>query len=737
MSELAVATVLERTGHPRAWDGFTSSWVQVHGRRVHARVGGPQDAPAVVLLHGLGVSSRYMLPLARELTPHFRVHAVDLPGFGHSEPAPAALDVPGLADALLGWTDAAGLRSPALVANSIGCQIAVSAMARSPGAFGRAVLVGPTFDRRGRGAAGQIGRLLCTGVHERPGLAAVIVRDYAACGPRRVVRTARHALAHRIEDDLPEITAPVLVVRGGRDAVVPQRWAEEVIAALPDGRLAVVAGHGHALNYSAPGALAAAIRPFLGGPPPGADAPTARPATASIAQFDSATAILRGSAAALHGRDLPALGAFPRPLAPLVERVVPAVNALPARLREQVYRVGSGSEAAPPGELHAVSAEALARWMVAQYPRREFPAAIIGSSSGALAHLAAALGVPFLPQTFLLPVAQPQVHPDDPRHGMAAGAGPGRLLLDANPEVALHHMHDPNQDRLSLARMTYFRLKRRRLGPAFTGFLTETLPRGATLLVADCRLRWPVTRIGDRHVFQFGALGGMPPEEFRTSSARVADYLRRYGSARRGWDPPPVDGEAPEAEWGFDPALWDDLRETARERGWRLCRVSFDGPAALSPLVADLYRWWYRRRGKPADRLLVESFVLLDPHLVLAAGLVPYWSEFPVEPSADALERYLDGAEPYEEILLTLFQHGTDGVGVAPVERWRRILGMARRHGAFLGVDPRLHPRDFGSFGRFHRQLAGLPVSAPPAPLTLEELELFLAGRRDEAVTWT
>jgi hypothetical protein len=165
--------------------------------------------------------------------------------------------------------------------------------------------------------------------------------------------------------------------------------------------------------------------------------------------------------------------------------------------------------------------------------------------------------------------------------------------------------------------------------------------------------------------------------------------------------------------------------------------VSFDGPAALSPLVADLYRWWYRRRGTPADRLLVESFVLLDPHLVLAAGLVPYWSEFPVEPSADALERYLDGAEPYEEILLTLFQHGTDGVGVAPVERWRRILGMARRHGAFLGVDPRLHPRDFGSFGRFHRQLAGLPRSAPPAPLTLEELELFLAGRRDEAVTWT
>ncbi|OZM77285.1 hypothetical protein CFP66_36775 [Pseudonocardia sp. MH-G8] len=456
-----------------------------------------------------------------------------------------------------------------------------------------------------------------------------------------------------------------------------------------------------------------------------------------MAQFDSATTFLRGTAAALRGEDLPALGVVPRPLAPLVERLVLAVNALPVALREQAYRIGSGSEAAPPDELHTVSAEALARWMVAQYPRRQFPAAFIGSSNGALAHLAAALGAPFLPQTFLLPVAQPQVDPDDPRHGLEAGVGPGRMLLDANPDIALHHMHDPNQDRLSLARMTYFRLKRRRLGPAFTDFLTESLPRGASLLVADCRLRWPVTRLGDRHVFQFGALGGMPAEEFHTGSARVADYLRRYGSARRSWDPPPADDDAPEAEWGFDNALWNDLREVADEQGWRLRRVTFDEPESLSPLVADLYRWWYRRRGLVADRLLVESFALLDPHLVIATGSVPYWSDFAVEASADGLERYLDGADPYEEILLTLFQHGTEGVGVAPAERWRELLARARRHGAFLGVDPCRHPRDFGSFGRFHRELADLPRITPPAPLTLEELDLFLAQRRTDAVTWT
>jgi hypothetical protein len=35
------------------------------------------------------------------------------------------------------------------------------------------------------------------------------------------------------------------------------------------------------------------------------------------------------------------------------------------------------------------------------------------------------------------------------------------------------------------------------------------------------------------------------------------------------------------------------------------------------------------------------------------------------------------------------------------------------------------------------RGLAALPRHALPAPLTLEELDLFLAERRDEAITWT
>jgi hypothetical protein len=278
------------------------------------------------------------------------------------------------------------------------------------------------------------------------------------------------------------------------------------------------------------------------------------------------------------------------------------------------------------------------------YPRRRYPAVVVGSSGGALVHLCAAMGVPWLPQTLLLPVRQRDVPPDDIRRAAHAFDRTARALLDRNPDLVLHHMHDPNQDRLTLARMAYFRVKRTRLGPAYERFLRESLDPGGTIVVAECAQRWPVTRIGERHVFQFGATGGLPADEYRTGSDRVAACLRRYHAPVDRWTAPPADDEAPEAEWGFEPALRDDIEAFADRHGYRVTRLAFDSPEALSAPVAELYRGWYRRLGRPADRLLVESFMLVDPWWTLRAGLVPYWSMFPVRPSLDGLHAYLDDA---------------------------------------------------------------------------------------------
>lgn len=431
------------------------------------------------------------------------------------------------------------------------------------------------------------------------------------------------------------------------------------------------------------------------------------------------------------------MGALPGRLESAAKPFAAAVNALPERAREFVYTWSGRGEAIPPDKLGEVDAEDVSRWVADYYPKRRYPAVAVGSSSGALVHLCAALDIPWLPQTFLVALESNGISPDDPQKEFEWGKEHARAVLDANPNLTLHHMLDPSQDRLMSRRMSYFRLKRLRLGAAYESFLEENLEEGGAILLPECNLKWPTTKAGERHVFQFGGFGGATAEEFLHGGERVEKYLRQSGSNRLRWDPPEPDAESPEAEWGFEPELREDIERFAREKGYKVRRVSFDEPDHLSPLVADLHRWWYGRRGMSADRLLAESFVLMDPLLALRAGLVPFWTSFNTESSADLLESYLDGAETYDEIRLMLFSHGVDSIGLAPMERWKSILQKAGKKGELLGVDEKKYPKDFAAFVRYHTELKQFAGRSSPQPLTLEELDEFLAASSERyPVRW-
>ncbi len=454
-----------------------------------------------------------------------------------------------------------------------------------------------------------------------------------------------------------------------------------------------------------------------------------------IVNFDSAAAMLRATARFLEGKDFPGAG-----MSPPLPILGTAVNALPRSVKQTLYKWGGWGEAIRPRDLARVDAEDLAGWVVKQYPQGRYPVVAIGSSSGALVHLCAALRIPWLPQTFLIGVREHRVHPDEPRDALEAAKEPARALLHANPHLQLHHMHDPNQDRLMIQHMMYFRVKRMRLGHQFESFLNERLTPGGTILVAQCRQSWPTTQMGDRHIFQMGAVGGVASDEIFSGSDRISAFLERQGSHRLEWDPPDADEDRPEAEWGFEPALEDDIERFARAAGYRVRRLSFDEPDDLSPFVADLYRFWYRSRGMPGNRLLVESFVVLDPYWALRTGSVPLWMKFNVDSDAESVEEYLDGAEPYDEINMMLFSHGVDSVGLAPIDRWRPILRRATSQGRFIGVDEKTYPRDFGVFTSYTRELQRrIEARHPlPRPLELADVDEFYSGSRGRyRVEWT
>lgn len=452
----------------------------------------------------------------------------------------------------------------------------------------------------------------------------------------------------------------------------------------------------------------------------------------SLANFDSSTTLLRALAESLHGADFPALGIAPRRLA----SILPAGNRLPRDVRQRLYQYGSAREAIDPDDLGDVRIEDVREWVVDRYPTRGYPAVLVGSANGAAVHLAALLGIPWLPQTFLLPVRR-ALDPDDPRGDLAWGRRAAGPLLDANPDLKLHQMHDPNQDRLPIQRMAYFRVKALSLGPAYEQFLETVLSPDGTIVLLDCEQEWPTTRVDDRHVFQFGGVGDVGPTEYHEGSDRIAEFLDRQGSDRSRWDPPEPDDDTPEAEWGFDDALGRDVRRFAEQHDYSVRRLSFDHPDDLSPFVADFYRDRYAAAGIEPRRLVVDTFAQVEPWWTLRTGSVPFWLTFTTEDDARSLETYLDATD-YDEIYVSLFSHGVESIGLVPIERWRSLAERARDRGTFLGVSPENYPVDYGTYVRYNSQFpetvsARHPIVSPPA---FDAFEEFAADSRRDAVQW-
>ncbi|MFL5268197.1 MAG: alpha/beta fold hydrolase [Stellaceae bacterium] len=248
-------------------DSFVAAATRIGDLAIYSVVshpsGGRAVAPNIVLVHGLGLSQRYMMPLAQELARDCHVYAPDQPGFGGSGHPEHVLDMSGLADALAGWMRMTGLSRAVLVGNSQGCQIIAQLAARHPELVEAAVLQGPTVPPGERSWLWQAIRWRQNWRYNPPSLDPVTWGEYKKAGYLRVLRTFRHALNDRIEDQLPRMIMPTLIVRGERDPICPAKWARELAALPPRGHYVEIPRVAHTLCYTAPVELTAVTREFL------------------------------------------------------------------------------------------------------------------------------------------------------------------------------------------------------------------------------------------------------------------------------------------------------------------------------------------------------------------------------------------------------------------------------------------------------------------------------------------
>ena len=215
-----------------------------------------------VLVHGIGVSSRYFARLAASLTRFGTVYAVDLPGFGSAPRPERELTVEAGAGLLSAFLRAEKLDDVVVVGHSMGSQFVVEVAAVSPSQVTGVVVIGAVVDERARAPWQQGMRLLRDVLRESPTANWIVGTDYLRSGLRWYLTELPAMLDYRIEERIRLVTAPVLVLRGERDPIAPQGWSERLAGYAPNARLISVPGAAHVVQHTATSAVARILADF-------------------------------------------------------------------------------------------------------------------------------------------------------------------------------------------------------------------------------------------------------------------------------------------------------------------------------------------------------------------------------------------------------------------------------------------------------------------------------------------
>jgi pimeloyl-ACP methyl ester carboxylesterase len=265
-----------------------SRFLGVAGLRLHVRISGPESAPAVIMLHGLGASLHTWEPWAQGLAG-YRVIRFDLPGFGLTGPDPTGdySDARSVA-VITALMDSLGIARASLIGHSMGGRIAWQFAAAHSDRTEKLVLVSPDgFASPGfeYGAAPRVPAVASimryvlpksiVRMNLLPGYANPnFVTDELLTRYYDLLRApgVRGALLERtrqtiLSDPVPilqRVRAPSLLLWGTQDAMIPFANSADYLRALPDSTLAALPGVGHLPQEEAPEVSLQRVEAFLG-----------------------------------------------------------------------------------------------------------------------------------------------------------------------------------------------------------------------------------------------------------------------------------------------------------------------------------------------------------------------------------------------------------------------------------------------------------------------------------------
>jgi pimeloyl-ACP methyl ester carboxylesterase len=247
---------------------------------------GSADAPALVLLHGVGANSMHWRYQFAALSDRHRVIAWNAPGYLLSDALKT--DTPGcrtFADALNDFLAALALDRIDVVGNSFGSRVAQCFAIHHPGRIVRLAMTGTGVGPRGmsevekqaiiatreaqiaKGGYAFGARVDALLAADAPRQTIELVRDVVrATNPRGFMHGVKLGLAdgYSPEEVAPKLNFPVLMISGREDRVNPiDRNAAVLVRHLPQGRLEILDGVGHLPEVEKPDVVNKMLREFF------------------------------------------------------------------------------------------------------------------------------------------------------------------------------------------------------------------------------------------------------------------------------------------------------------------------------------------------------------------------------------------------------------------------------------------------------------------------------------------
>ncbi|MEQ0560834.1 alpha/beta hydrolase [Amycolatopsis sp. NEAU-NG30] len=247
--------------------------MEVNGINLHYEDVG--DGPALLFLHGWGVSGRVWQSCLPGLVRDHRVVTLDWRGCGRSDHPAEGNTIDGVAADVAAVIEKLGIR-PTVVGSSIGALFATELALARPDLVSRVVAVDSPGYWPSTGMRETVHDLRRRLVDDRAGTLAGWVPDWF--GPKAarelVDWTVRQLLDSGVYIDalftevttydprprLPELTVPITYVHGELDTQIPLEVPRACAAATPGARVHVIAGCGHVPHQEDPRAFTAALR---------------------------------------------------------------------------------------------------------------------------------------------------------------------------------------------------------------------------------------------------------------------------------------------------------------------------------------------------------------------------------------------------------------------------------------------------------------------------------------------